>query len=320
MCLYPKLIRNRKYQPNKKNGNSPPSIKDKRTMWTPVGCGNCIECRKQIAQEWRVRLHEEIKEHKYKYFVTLTFSPEALKKLCDDYNIEVCNGIATKAVRLFLERVRKQTKKSLKHWLITELGQEESERIHLHGIIFSEYEITNDWLNKMWQYGITDTGQYCNERTINYIIKYVYKIDTIHKNYKPVVLCSKGIGASYIQKGKSKHVWNAENTRDYYTLPNGQRVSLPIYYRNHFFTEEQREQLWIYKLNKDIRYIRGIPFRGILTNNHAYEKFIKVLKKQQDDNIAMGFGNDKAEWKKQEYNVTYKMLQKGTSTSAPMRS
>ena len=47
MCLYPKMIKNPTYLPNKKNNNNPPEITDERVKWVPVGCGNCMECRKQ---------------------------------------------------------------------------------------------------------------------------------------------------------------------------------------------------------------------------------------------------------------------------------
>ncbi len=64
MCLYPKIIRNRKYTKNKKNKGVVPTAKDKRMLWVPVGCGKCMECKKQKAREWQVRLMEEIRTNK----------------------------------------------------------------------------------------------------------------------------------------------------------------------------------------------------------------------------------------------------------------
>ena len=61
MCLYPRLIENRKYKRNKKNGWSVPPINDQRVRYVPVGCGKCMECRKQKAREWQVRLQEDLK-------------------------------------------------------------------------------------------------------------------------------------------------------------------------------------------------------------------------------------------------------------------
>ena len=135
MCLYPRLIKNRKYVSNKKNNGIVPQAKDQRALWVPVGCGNCMECKKQKAREWQVRLHEEIRERKNGKFVTLSFSEQSLLELkntikgLSGYNLD--NEIATKAIRRFLERWRKKYKKSVRHWLVTELGQTNTERIHI---------------------------------------------------------------------------------------------------------------------------------------------------------------------------------------------
>ena len=45
MCLYPRLIKNRKYIANKKNGGNIPPVSDLRVLVVPVGCGKCIECK-----------------------------------------------------------------------------------------------------------------------------------------------------------------------------------------------------------------------------------------------------------------------------------
>ena len=51
----------------------------------------------------------------------------------ESFVIATDNDVATKAIRLCLERVRKQTGKSIKHWFITELGHEKTERISKRG-------------------------------------------------------------------------------------------------------------------------------------------------------------------------------------------
>lgn len=152
---------------------------------------------------------EEIKDGKPAKFVTLTFSPESLHKLTEIVTeaapvkgYELDNAIATKATRLFLERWRKKYKKSVKHWLVTELGQDETEHLHIHGIIWTEQSLEE--IERIWQYGITakQKNNFVNEKTVNYIIKYVNKTDSKHKMYKPIILCSKGIGSNYT---KQKH-------------------------------------------------------------------------------------------------------------------
>jgi hypothetical protein len=80
MCLYPRLIKNRKYIANKKNGGIVPPFSDNRVLMVPVGCGKCIECKRKKSREWQVRLAEELKHNKTKaYFVTMTFSNENYK-------------------------------------------------------------------------------------------------------------------------------------------------------------------------------------------------------------------------------------------------
>ena len=181
---------------------------------------------------------EEINSDRSGLFVTLTFSPEAFEKLRPDIKVTAEklweNELATLAVRRFLERWRKKYKKSVKHWLVTELGHNGTERIHLHGIIFTNkrYEI-----EKIWQYGYVWIGDYVNNKTINYIVKYINKLDTKHKGYIPKVLCSKGIGKSYLKNGKAKiNKFNDENTREYYRTSSGHKINLPIYYRNNIYT------------------------------------------------------------------------------------
>ena len=100
-----------------------PSHDSERVKLIPVGCGKCIECRNQKKRNWQIRLHEEIKNDNTGIFVTLTFSCEELEKLTKETNLKECNAVTTIAVRRFLERWRKEHKKSVKHWLITELGQ-----------------------------------------------------------------------------------------------------------------------------------------------------------------------------------------------------
>ena len=81
---------------------------------------------------------------------------EIRQQLKQKYKLKDNNDIATKAIRLCLERVRKLTGKSVKHWFITELGHEKTERLHLHGIVWgleNGKKITDNW-----KYGITFTG------------------------------------------------------------------------------------------------------------------------------------------------------------------
>lgn len=300
MCLYPKLIKNRKYTANKKNKGIIPEATDERVLLVPVGCGRCIECCKQKAKQWQVRLQEEIRHDKNGKFVTLTFSNENYAKLAEEINAEgyeLDNEIATLATRRFLERWRKKHKKSVKHWLITELGEGGTENIHMHGIIWTG-EVED--IKTIWGYGYVYIGEYVNEITINYISKYLTKRDKKHCEYQNKILTSKGIGRGYIQRDDSKrNIYKEGNTKETYTTRQGQQINLPIYYRNKIYNENEREKLWLEKLDKQERYVLGQKInvsseQGI----KAYEQAVKIARQK---NKRLGYGDDEKSWDKKLY-------------------
>lgn len=299
MCLYPKIIKNRKYLANKKNKGIVPQAKDKRVLYVPVACGKCMECRKQKARQWQVRLSEEIRHNGSGKFVTLTFSNESLEELGSTINglsgYELDNEIATKAVRRYFERWRKKYKKSCKHWLVTELGTTRTERIHLHGIMWTD-EVED--IKKIWKYGNVWIGDYVSEKTINYIVKYISKGDKVHKEYKSKILTSAGIGKGYINRfdGKS-HVYNKGDTKEFYRTRTGVKLNLPIYYRNNLFTEEEREKLWIEKLDKQERWVDG---KRIDISN-GEEEYYKVLEDARKKGRRLGYGDGSIDWERRKY-------------------
>ena len=146
--LYPKLIPNPKYKTSKKRGYYKPSPHDARLNYVPVACGKCYECRKKKVREWRIRL--------------------------------------------FLERIRKETGKSMKHWCVTEKGHTNTRRIHLHGIFYAPNGMTQfrliNILRTNWIDGYCYNGKYCNEKTINYVSKYMTKKDMDNPEYTGKVL------------------------------------------------------------------------------------------------------------------------------------
>lgn len=312
MCLYPLIIKNKKYLPNKKNKGVPPDAKDQRVKYVPVKCGKCIECRKAISREWQIRLQEEIKTNKEAIFVTLTFNEEELCKLKKEISTQngqnstsnAENQIATTATRRFLERYRKKYKRSLKHWLISELGHQNTERIHLHGIIFKA--LSKEQLKTYWKYGNVWIGEYVNAKTVNYIIKYVTKIDNDHPNFQGKILCSPGIGKNYEKTFNAKqNKYKTGKTIENYKLNNGSKVALPIYYRNKIYSEEERENLWIEKLDKQIRYVMGQKIN--IKTYHGKKLYDKLLEQAQKQNIWLGYG--KREWKKEKYEEQKKLIE-----------
>ncbi len=301
MCLYPRLIINRKYRSTKKNGGNIPPCQDERVKYVPIGCGRCIECRKQKAQEWKVRLNEEIRANVNAHFVTFTFSEESLRKLCEELKTEDADIISTIAIRRFTERWRKKFKKAPKHFLINELGHTNTERLHFHGLLWYE-NVSRETIEQIWQYGIIWIGEYVNEKTINYIVKYVTKLDTEHKNFQQRIFVSRGIGATYLKRPNARlNAFKDFETREYYTLANGIKVNLPVYYRNKIYTEEEREKLWINRLDEQKQYILGVEHP--LHNEEQIKTFEEHLKNAQEYNILIGYGEPLEKWDK----ITYKV-------------
>ena len=266
MCLYSRLHKNPKYLPNKKNGGIIPPLPlnkktgrpDTRVLYVPIRCGKCMECVKAKKSEYRVRLNEERKHNTLQpQFVTLTFSTEAITKLATSfkskgYNLD--NDIATKAVRLFTELWRKhdKNKKTIKHWLVTEIGGGRYEHIHLHGILWTNEK---ERIQKHWKHGYVFVGEYVNGRTITYITKYVTKQDPKHRHYTPIVLASKGIGKGYTESQQAKmHKFKEGATIEAYRTETGHRLAMPTYMRNKLYSDEEKEKLWVEKLNKQERW------------------------------------------------------------------
>lgn len=324
MCLYPRLVDNPKYKVSKKNGGKVPLPQDERVLKVAIGCGMCMECMKQKANTWKVRLLEDLKVNTNGHFVTLTFSNEEYQKLyneiaksnLDTYTID--NAIATLGTRRFLERHRKHHKKSLRHWLITELGGEGTENVHLHGIIWTDYP---ERIEKHWQYGYSWKGTYVGPATAKYITKYVTKTHKVYKHYKPVILCSAGIGANYKKTHNAKlNKFNWENTKETYTTREGRQIAMPTYWRNQTWTEDQREQLWLQKLDQQVRYVDGKK----IDISQGEDEYYRALEHARKLNKELGYGSpdnwDAIQYEKQRRFLKQQMRLKNTTNRVDTKS
>ena len=85
-------------------------------------------------------------------FFTGTVSPQRYEYICKKYGFKndgsQDNEIITKIHRLFLEGIRKETGKSVKHWCVTEKGHTNTRRIHLHGLFYAREGQTKWHVNK----------------------------------------------------------------------------------------------------------------------------------------------------------------------------
>lgn len=323
MCLYQTKILNPKYLPNEKNGGIPPKCEDERKKYIYTDCGWCVECRKKIANNWKIRLYEEIKTNKNCEMVTLTFRPEAIQELENEIFTKHYKGLergeldvnilAAYSVRMFTERWRKKYKKAPRYFLITELGHEGSERIHLHGLFFNvlninKLEYQKD-IQEKWTYGNVDFGEWVDERSINYISKYITKVDKINEGYKQKIFVSKGLGKDYVSNKRYLHAWKDENTNTLYRTKKGTYIAIPKYYKKKLFTEEEQEKLWTYQLNKNEIWIDGTKYDKERQDDLEYRKeVIGNILGRREANKKAGFGDDYTVAKR--YIITEKMKMK----------
>lgn len=294
-----------------------PHMQDKRVGLVPIKCGMCMECAAAKAAEWRARLLEEVKHQKQKgNFVTLNFSNESYKELVDKakeqipgikgYDLD--NQVATIAIHKWRERWRKHNGKSPRHWFTTELGSGQTEHLHIHGIVWTDKteEIEKRWRYEQieknkWKYGWCTIGDgkgrnYVNEETIGYITKYITKLDELHKYYKPKILTSPGIGKAYIDTYNAKKCkYKGVDTKTTYTTNQGFQINLNVYWRNKLYTEEEREALWIQKLDEGIQWIGGEKIKADDAESRA-----KLLKYYQKVNKKLGYGSP-GDWEARKY-------------------
>jgi len=107
---------------------------------------------------------------------------------------------------------------------------------------------------------------------------------------------SQGIGKKYLERKDKELNRYEENgkTNELYRTRDGIKLALPIYYRNKIYTENEREKLWIEKLDKEERYILGQK----ITNEEAY---YKTLKEAREKNRRLGYGDNSTDWNRKEY-------------------
>lgn len=265
---------------------------DPRVAYVPIACGKCKECRKMKAKEWRMRLSIELQKNEKCYFVTLTFSEEYLDKLITDSP----NDTAAVAISKFRKLWYNKYKTGIKHWLITELGHEGTERVHLHGIIWCNQ--TPEEINKQWKCGIVDFGDYVNEKTINYIVKYVTKVDEDHPGFMGKIFASKGLGRDYINEfNLKKHKYKKTNTKEYFRTEKGFKIGLPMYMRKKLWTDEEREKLWIEKINQKIRFVNGEKID--ISTEEGMREYWLCLEYHQRETERVGY--PKEPWTKKKY-------------------
>lgn len=295
-CVYVRTGRNMKYAATKKNGGVIPRPKDERLKAIPIKCGTCIECRKEKARNWQIRLEEELKENRGAKFMTMTFSDEFIRIFDNDESEN-----AKECVRRFFDRWKHEKGATPKHWLITEKGQKGSERIHIHGFIWTDLPTRE--IERIWSYGWVDTGSYVNESSIAYCVKYVFKYDEKHPGFNPKIFASKGLGKGLIEKLKEQKYNRLGELEPTIQLKDGTRVPMPEYLKREVFTDDEREQIRLKQLDKGELFIQGVCYD--VKTEEGRKSYLSALDRRRDELSKMGYAKRKKSEKIDEKNLKY---------------
>lgn len=281
MCLQTRFIRNPKYKANKKNKGRPEIARAAELLYVPIKCGECVECRKEKAREWEFRLENEIEGDQSAHFLTLTFNEENLSKLKNETNDD--NELCARAIELLCKRCERSIG-TLKHWFINEQGHEGTERLHLHGFIWGEGAIEE--VKKKWTYGYIFDSGVPREGAIKYCVKYTYKYDEAHPEFKQKVFASKGIGKKWLKTAEAQRMIERE-VEEPARLKDGRKMKLPMYFYRKIMNDEKREEAFVAKQRQDFFWAAGRKFKK---TKAGYREAKAVTQTKIDEMIRLGTG------------------------------
>lgn len=202
----------------------------------PVPCGKCPACLSRRTSVWTFRLKQHAKNATSSHFVTLTYDTRFVPI--------TARGFLTldkRDVQLYFKKLRKahpENHEPIKYYLAGEYGSK-TFRPHYHIILFNaDIEL----IHKSWDKGEVHIGE-LTEASAAYTAKYINKgkIIPMHKNddrLPEFSLMSKKLGLNYLSE-KIIRYHRADIERNYLTLEDGKKISLPRYYRQKIWTESE---------------------------------------------------------------------------------
>jgi hypothetical protein len=188
---------------------------------------------------WTFRLKQHAKNANTSHFVTLTYDTRFVPITKRGYLT-----LDKRDVQLYFKKLRKAHPKEvvIKYYLAGEYGSK-TFRPHYHIILFNA---DINLIHKSWDKGEVHIGE-LTEASAAYTAKYINKgkIIPMHQNDDRIPefsLMSKKLGLNYLSE-KIIRYHRADIERNYLTLEDGKKISLPRYYRQKIWTEKQlREQ------------------------------------------------------------------------------
>lgn len=209
-----------------------------------VNCGKCPPCMARRISQWSVRLVNEGKRHMSAAFVTLTYAPEHCPVTEKKFMT-----LKKKDLQNFFKRLRKRHERynisNIKYFAAGEYGTH-TKRPHYHCIIFGAISdvIPLAWSLDREPIGFVHIGS-VSEASIGYTLKYINKKAWRKFHYNDdrlpeFQLFSKGLGSNYLTDSIRRWHLSDISKRYYVPLMDGRKVSMPRYYRDKIYNDEEK--------------------------------------------------------------------------------
>lgn len=264
----------------------------------PFPCRKCIPCLLHRQKAWVSRLVEELRNHPYNYFVTLTyddahvpyddngemcFNKQHLIKLNVDMRERFQRGKLLNPVESILFGSPKylELPKDVryKYYITTEYGPT-TFRPHAHGVWYGLPEslaLVEVLFRSLWPYGFVSVLP-ANEGAAGYISKYLVSDGVGKDSYNgngmpPFALMSKGLGKSYVDRMGD---WHRSDPKRMYTQYHGSKGTMDRYLKHKIYPDdvlqeyseevlsemwETKQKYWKFQLQHPEEYSRLIAER-----------------------------------------------------------
>lgn len=284
-------------------------VTERRIDYLDVSCGKCNQCKAKKVKEWTFRIEQEIQSSSSALFVTLSYKDSYVPTTKLGYNT-----LNYKDISDYIKRLRRRSEKNdkytqpIKYFAVGEYGPE-TYRPHWHLIIFNALapQIIEAWSEHVQPTKsspsihisignvVVELAQTARARyMLNYLQKPQY--DNIIEEYpdfdgkREMRHMSNKMGQSYLEKqGIKEHHKNIEHS--YVRLENGEKLSLPRYYKDKLYKDYEKEQIWkrgyIKTLEKTEEKIKltGVEQLKLDTKNSYAARKLKHIKKYSKPRI-----------------------------------
>lgn len=238
------------------------NINGKMTDAVQVPCSKCPECLARRVSAWSKRLLTEAQNSDSAHFITLTYDTNSVPITKRGYM-----GLNKRDLQLFFKRIRKihstrtTHERSIKYYAVGEYGGK-TFRPHYHIIAFNiqldllveslhlkilehtDYDGKQHIPLQAWKLGTVTFGKVCGA-SVGYCMKYISKPSRIpiHANDdrpKEFALMSKRLGADYLTP--QMIAWHKADLTErlYVNVDQGKKASMPRYYKDRIYTEQER--------------------------------------------------------------------------------